>query len=123
MTYRYSLDRVGELEWVLFDREKAGTPKTYALFLVPLPKGIFNYQLILTTYDAVEASSTLMPTFTEEIYSMFFYSIEEGVEPLVMNLFYSLQSMDIDNPLELVYFLGGTVRSKATKAPTILGSN
>jgi hypothetical protein len=123
MSYRYSIDRIGELEWVLFDREKAGTPKSYALFLVPLEKGVFNYQLILTTYDAIEAATSSIPVFTEEIYSMFFYSIAEGVEPLILNLFYALQAMDIDNPQELVYFLGGTVRSKSMKAPTILGSN
>jgi hypothetical protein len=123
MNLRYSLDRVGDFEWVLFDREKAGTPKAYALFLVPLAKGVFNYQLILTTYDAVAAASTLLPVFTEEIYSMFFYSVAEGVEPLIMNVFYALQNMDIDNPQELVYGLGGSVRSKSIKAPTILHTN
>lgn len=123
MTFRYSLDRIGELEWVIFDREKAGTPRVYALFLIPLKKGILNYQLILTTYDAVDASNTSIPVFTEELYSMFFYSVEEGIEPLVLNVFHALQDIDIDNPIELAHYLGGTVKSKAVKAPTILGSN
>lgn len=123
MSHRYSLDRIGELEWVLFDQEKAGTPKTYALFLVPLEKGIFNYQLILTTYDAVAASSTSIPVFTEELYSMFFYSVPEGLEPLIWNVFYALQAMDIDNPFELAHYFGGSVKSKVVKAPTILGTS
>jgi hypothetical protein len=121
--FRYSLDRVGESEWVLFDEMKRGTPQAYLLFVVPVKNRAFNYQLVLTAYDAVEAGNSPIPVFTEEIYSVFFFSVPEGVEPLVMNVFYALQGMDIDEPLELAYHMGGTIHSEGVKAPTIHNTN
>ena len=123
MTLRYSLDQVGECEWVLFDREKKGTPKAYLLFLVPLGVGIFNYQIILTAYDAASAALSPFPVFTEEIYSMFFYSVPEGVADFILNIHVTLQELDIDDPLELAHYLGGTVHSEKVKTPTILNTN
>jgi len=123
MTERYSLDRVGDTEWVLFDRERRGTPHTYLLFLVPLTKNLFNYQLVLTAYDAVTASKTTLPIFTEELYSTYFYSVPEGVEDFVYCTYRALQDIDIDDPIDLPHFLGGTVRSRIIMTPTILNSN
>lgn len=123
MTFRYSLDRIGESEWVLFDCMKKGTPKTYLLFLTPVKNRIFNYQLVLTAYNAAESGHSILPVFSEEIYSVFFYSVPDGVEPLVMNIFYSLQDIDIDDPLELAYYMGGTVHSEKVRAPTIHNTN
>lgn len=121
--FRYSLDRIGESEWVLFDCMKRGTPKTYLLFLTPVKNRTFNYQLVLTAYDAAEAGHSPLPVFTEEIYSVFFYSVPEGVEPMVMNVFYALQGMEIDEPLELAYAMGGTIHSECVKAPDIHNTN
>jgi hypothetical protein len=121
--FRYSLDRVGESEWVLFDGMKKGTPKAYLLFLVPVKNRTFNYQLILTAYDAAQAGHSPFPVFHEELYSMFFYSVYEGIESLVMNVFYALQTIEIDDPLELAHYLGGTVRSEVVKTPGIMNTN
>jgi hypothetical protein len=121
--FRYSLDRVGESEWVLFDCMKKGTPKTYLLFLAPVKNRAFNYQLVLTAYDASLAGHSPLPVFTEEIYSTFFYSVPDGLEPLIMNVFYALQDMEIDDPLELAYSMGGTVKSERVRAPTIHNTN
>jgi hypothetical protein len=123
MSERYSLDRVGDAEWVMFDRERRGTPHTYLLFLVPLVKGPYNYQLVLTAYDAASASKTAFPIFTEELFSTFFYSVPEGVEDFVYCTHQALQDLEIDDPIDLPHFLGGTVRSRAIMTPVVLNSN
>ena len=121
--YRYSLDQVGEMEWVLFDRENRKTPTTYFIFLVKLGSGVFNYQLILTSYDAAAAGSQSYPVFKDELFSTFFYSIAEGVSDFVVNVHYALQGLDIEDPVELPSYLGGTVRSRIIHTPSIHRSN
>lgn len=111
---RYSIDRVGDAEWAIFDSEKRGDPTVYALFVTPVV-GLFNYQVILTAYDAIKSAEVLIPIFDVEIYSMFFYSIPEGVETMIHNVFLVLLETDIENPVELAYTFGGTVRSESVR--------
>jgi hypothetical protein len=109
-TTRYSLDRISNYEWVIFDKTKMGTPIVYMLYIVPL-SGIYNYQLVLSSYDAIEAANTTWVTFGPELYSTFFYSVPEGIETLVNSVLYLLVNSEIDNPIELAHVFGGTVLS------------
>jgi hypothetical protein len=115
MTYRYTIDRV-EDGWQIFDGKKRGTPMTYYVYVVPV-MGPYNVQLILTSYDAALAVSRC-PVFDLELYSTKFYvSTEEQLEVMVADIFDSLQTSDIDNPVELAHLFGGHVRSETMRVP------
>ena len=116
MTYRYTIDRVGDSSWQLFDAKRKGTPVTHYVYVVPVT-GPYNVQLILTSYDAALAVSRY-PVFDLELYSTKFYvSTDEQLEVMVADIFDSLQTSDIDNPVELAHLFGGFVRSETMRVP------
>lgn len=110
-TLRYSVDRVGDEEWAIFDEEKKGTPVVYMLYVIQVA-GMLNHQVILTSYDAVVSAAVMVPIWDVEIYSTFFYSIPEGVETMIHNIIEVLLDTDIENPVELAHAFGGTIRSE-----------
>lgn len=111
---RYAIDRVGNLEWAIFDSTKNAQPTVYMMYIIETV-GMFNYQLIMTSYDAIEAARTLIPVLDPEIYSVSFYSLPEGLGTFVYNVINVLLDSDIDNPVDLAYFFGGMIRSQTMR--------
>ena len=123
MTFpRYSVDRVGDMEWAIFDGEKKGTPTVYLLYVVETV-GMYNYQVVLTSYNAVESAQFTLPVLSVEIYSTHFYSIPEGMETMIHNIFLVLFRADVENPVELAHAFGGTVYSKPIQQAKMLSAH
>lgn len=119
---RYSVDRVGDMEWAIFDGEKKGTPTVYLMYVVETV-GMYNYQVVLTSYDAVESAQVALPILGAEIYSTFFYSFPEGMETMIHNIFLTLFAADVENPVALAHAFGGTVYSEPIRQAKMLSAH
>jgi hypothetical protein len=118
---RYTVDRVGDDEWQIFDAEKQDTPITYLLFVTKV-SGVFDMQLTITSYDASEPRGTYV--FEQELYStMFFASTADQRELLIFDVIDVLMDSEIENPVELAHLFGGTVRNRAITVPQMLATN
>jgi hypothetical protein len=119
---RYTIDRVGDYEWQVFDEAKKGTSTVYYVFTTDV-SGIYNHQLIITSYDGTNVSAEY-PTFDLELYSMkFFASDAEQFESMVSGVLDSLFDTDIANPVELAHLFGGLVRSEIMRVPVFTDTN
>lgn len=118
---RYTVDRVGDDEWQIFDVQKQGTPITYLLFVTEV-SGLLNRQLTITSYDASEPRTTYV--FDEELYSTAFYAgSDEQRELLIFDVIVALMDSEIENPVELAYMFGGTIRNRSILTPQMLATN
>jgi hypothetical protein len=120
---RYTVDRVGDNEWQVFDQAKKGTPVTYLLFVTEVSGGsLLNMQLTITSYDA--SAPREMHVFEEELYSTLFYaSTDEQCELLIFDVIDKLMDSEIENPVELAYMFGGTIRNRPIIVPQMLSTN
>lgn len=120
---RYTVDRVGDDEWQIFDVEKQETPITYLLFVTGVSgSSMFNQQLTITSYDASEPRGTYI--FEQELYSTMFYaSTADQRELLIFDVIDTLMDSDIENPVELAYLFGGTIRNRTITIPQTLATN
>lgn len=120
---RYTIDRVGDTEWQCFDESKKGTTTVHYVFTTEIA-GIYNHQLIITSYDAANAASRDYPVFDLELYSTkFFASDEHQFELMVSGILESLFDTDINNPVELAHLYGGLVRSEIMRVPVFTDTN
>jgi hypothetical protein len=118
---RYTVDRVGDDEWQIFDVAKHGTPITYLLFVTKV-SGPLNRQLTITSYDASE--NHVSHVFECELYSTTFYAVsEEQRELLIFDVIDNLMDYEIENPVELAYMFGGTVRNRPVSMPQMTSTN
>lgn len=118
---RYTVDRVGDDEWQIFDVAKQETPITYLLFVTKV-SGLLNLQLTLTSYDASEPRGVYI--FEQELYSTMFYAAtEDQRELLIFDVIDTLMDSDIESPVELAYLFGGTVRNRSITIPQTLATN
>lgn len=115
---RYSIDRVADVDWQLFDKKATQTPLTYYLYAIPVASGISNTQLVLTSYNAIEASEHQWATFNKELWSTFMYAADlDQLLDIVAEIFEAIQESDADNPVELAHMFGGTVLSRTMAVP------
>lgn len=108
---RYLVDQVGPLEYSVFDTQKPSDPTVYTLFIVPVKHKWYNYQAILTVYDA-SAVEGQWPQFQRELYSTFLYADRLAILQLGRQILSCLQSYDVEDPVELSYFFGGVVNNR-----------
>lgn len=119
---RYTVDRVGDDEWQIFDVAKQETPITYLLFVTGVSGSLFNQQLTITSYDASEHRGAYI--FEQELYSTMFYaSTADQRELLIFDVIDTLMDSDVENPVELAYLFGGTVRNRTITIPRTLVTN
>lgn len=118
---RYTVDRVGDDEWQIFDGPPDETALTYLLFVTDVG-GSLNTQLTITSYDAPETRD--MYIFEQEVYSTMFYaSTEDQRELLVFDVIDTLMDSEVGNPVELAYLFGGTVCNRSITIPQMLATN
>lgn len=122
MTQRYEIDLTGDLEWSIFDPEVRNDPIVHFMYVFKVAHPHFNYQLVLTAYDGVQASLLGHRVFPIELYSTFFYCVDHQLEEFLNSILHSVQSTTIENPIELAYYFGGHVLSspvRVARLPTI----
>jgi hypothetical protein len=109
---RFIVDETGENEWQIYDAEVQGSPTVYMLYVLPVVRPPFNYQIILTVYDGATAAFTTMPELQAELWSVHFYS-RRGIVLMMEDVFDVLLNnvVDINNPLELGFAFGGLVKN------------
>jgi hypothetical protein len=118
---RYTVDRVGDEEWQIFDQRKFSTPLTYLLFVTEM-SGLLNCQLTITSYDA--SGMHPFPAFEEELFSTRFYaSDEQQRELLIFDVIDTLMDLDIEQPVELACLFGGYVRNRSVRMQPIHPTN
>lgn len=122
---RYTVDRVADYDWVIFDDRRQGSPIVYLMYVVPISGQHVTHQMILTRYDAAIASLTGNTVFDTELYSVQFYATSDSLERFVDEVLWALVDNDIDveNPFELSVQFGGLVRSRKPKLPVWLESS
>jgi hypothetical protein len=54
---------------------------------------------------------------------MFYASTEDQRELLIFDVIDSLMDSDIENPVELAYLFGGTIRNRSITIPQTLATN
>ncbi len=118
MTYdynkpRYTVDRVGEVDWVIFDGVRGMDQPQYLLWLTHANNRRFTHQLTIAAFTPKDAYDVPYLVFNEEIYSVTFYSDPEVLGSLVVEVVTQLQYLDIRNPVELSSMFGGFVKSVA----------
>jgi hypothetical protein len=117
-TFRYSIDRVSDFEWQIFDETQGRPQRVYLLYAVRTC-GSFNVQFVLTYFDAIAAADTEWPTFDLELFSFHAYArTRDQFEALVHDVFAALQATDLNNPVELGFAFGGHVLNEGLKAPS-----
>lgn len=109
---RYQVDQVGD-DYVIFDRAFGGQrPIVYKLFVVPVQNNWYNYQAILTMFDATVNPEKDYPQFIRELWSTFFYLDDWSAPCIHSRILTCLVTTEIEHPYELSYLFGGTVRNE-----------
>ncbi len=121
---RYTIDRVGPLEWQIIDSKLGRSPSVYLLYAAPVAHKSLNCQIVLTYFDAVETLNDSHRTFSKELWSSILYvdSLSQLVS-LVEDIYDTLADVEIEEPYELAYVFGGTVGSEHVVCPPMLITN
>lgn len=113
---RYTIDRVTDAEWQIFDNEQKNSPMTYILFACLVTNADSNVQFTLTKYDATMER----PIFDCELWSAsFFVADGDQYEKLASEIVDCFDGVNIENPVELAYVFGGCVLSHAVQMPPL----
>jgi hypothetical protein len=113
---RYTVDRIGNADWQIFDTEQMPSPQTYLLFAMPIAFKESNIQFILTVYDATNEQ----PIFDRELWSAHFYVADtKQYENLATEIIDMFETITLDNPVELAYMFGGCVLSRTVQMPPV----
>lgn len=113
---RYTVDRISDSEWQIFDGETKQQSLTYLLFASSISNSGRNVQFTLTVYDAINTNTV----FERELWSSSFYLADATqYESLAEQITDSLEGVDVENPIELAYMFGGLVRSQAVQMPPL----
>jgi len=116
---RYETEQISEHDWYIFDTNIRNLPVVYYLYFSHVRNGYYNYQVVLTRYDGIQAAFDEYPVFEKELFSTFLY-----VEPSLLNvvassMLFLLQSMSIENPEPLCLYFGGMTNSNVVKLPKL----
>lgn len=115
--YRYTIDQIDDFEWQIFDAQKKHTPTTYYVIVVPVV-GVYGYQVILTSYNAIHAAGSEYKIYGPELWSTKFYAVDvEHYDEMMFNIFRCIQFTDVNNPVELSHTFGGYIRNEAIRVP------
>lgn len=116
-----TVDRVDEdsFEWQIFLGKDKGTPTVYLLYADEVVLPHYNWQIVLTKYDGIEAAEAdkLTPVLQEELFSTYVYvDGEERLEELMAEMIECLEGSVINCPVEMAHRYGGMIRGLPVKS-------
>lgn len=108
---RYVIEKVGNLDYVIFDMHNKGQ-LVYVLFVVPIQHRWYNYQVVLSVFNASNRTSADYPQLERELWTNYMYLDDEGLLRICTRILLSLQNYEIEYPVELSYLFGGIVNGR-----------
>ena len=108
---RYNVDKAGDFDYVIFDTQNRGQ-LVYVLFVVPIVHPWYNYQVVLSVFNAATNASANYPQFERELWTSHMYLDEMGMSGICARILTCLQNYEIECPVELSYLFGGQVNGR-----------